>query len=145
MPLAASATSATTLLLPSSVKTAAMNIQELGNDTGLKTAAPRTHISASVRRQVWLSCNSKCSRCRSFQALQIEHIKPWSKGGSNDVENLTLLCRNCNQRSAMEQFIRFEPALAARILAFLNSLLTVSFLLNEECFQSSRRWWDFKI
>jgi 5-methylcytosine-specific restriction endonuclease McrA len=67
-------------------------------------AAPRVQIPGAIRRQVWKSCQSRCSNCQSVRALEIEHIKPWSKGGRNDIENLTLLCRNCNQRSVINEY-----------------------------------------
>lgn len=39
----------------------------------------------------------KCAYCRkSGMALEIEHITPKSRGGSNRVDNLTLSCRPCN-------------------------------------------------
>ncbi|MGR2681567.1 HNH endonuclease [Chromobacterium haemolyticum] len=34
--------------------------------------------------------------CRSTQDLTIDHIKPLSKGGSDDLANLQFLCRPCN-------------------------------------------------
>jgi hypothetical protein len=67
-------------------------------------AAPRVRIPNATRRQIWILCQSQCSNCQSVHALEIEHIKPWSMGGTNDAENLTLLCRSCNQRSAIDQF-----------------------------------------
>jgi 5-methylcytosine-specific restriction endonuclease McrA len=30
-------------------------------------------------------------------AVEVDHIVPVAKGGTNDIENLQTLCRNCNQ------------------------------------------------
>ncbi len=39
---------------------------------------------------------SMCLKCGSGQQLEIDHIVPLSWGGSNEVENLQVLCRGCN-------------------------------------------------
>ena len=38
----------------------------------------------------------KCAICGSSKKLEIDHIHPVSKGGSDDFENLQLLCKSCN-------------------------------------------------
>lgn len=40
----------------------------------------------------------KCVACSSKEELQIDHVVPVSRGGSDSVENLQLLCRTCNQK-----------------------------------------------
>lgn len=37
-----------------------------------------------------------CQYCNSVENLEIDHIIPVSKGGTNDRKNLQLLCRTCN-------------------------------------------------
>lgn len=37
-----------------------------------------------------------CCKCKSKTNITIDHIKPVSKGGSNFIYNLQLLCRSCN-------------------------------------------------
>jgi hypothetical protein len=44
-------------------------------------------------------------RCGSRYFLEIDHsIKPVALGGSNDLENLRLLCRGHNAREAVKIF-----------------------------------------
>ncbi len=58
-------------------------------------------ITARERRQVWKRAGSQCQNCGSTHALQIDHVQPRALGGSDEVENLRLLCRPCNQRAAI--------------------------------------------
>ncbi|WP_414619264.1 HNH endonuclease [Calothrix sp. CCY 0018] len=58
------------------------------------------YIPASVRVSVLHRDNNKCVFCgRSAKQVQLEvdHIIPFSKGGSNDLSNLQTLCINCNR------------------------------------------------
>jgi len=40
--------------------------------------------------------NHECKQCGATDDLTIDHIHPESKGGTNDIENLQVLCRRCN-------------------------------------------------
>jgi hypothetical protein len=42
--------------------------------------------------------NFKCVLCGSKEKLSIDHIKPVSKGGTNDFSNLQILCKSCNSK-----------------------------------------------
>lgn len=37
-----------------------------------------------------------CIMCMAIEDLTIDHIMPLSKGGSNHIKNLQILCRKCN-------------------------------------------------
>lgn len=39
-----------------------------------------------------------CEQCGCNEDLTIDHIKPRSKGGSDDPSNLRTLCRMCNSK-----------------------------------------------
>ncbi|NMF62757.1 HNH endonuclease [Brasilonema octagenarum UFV-OR1] len=57
-------------------------------------------MPASVRVSVLHKDGYKCVFCgRSSQQVQLEvdHIVPFSKGGSNDLNNLQTLCTDCNR------------------------------------------------
>ncbi|KZE04176.1 HNH endonuclease [Bacillus mycoides] len=42
--------------------------------------------------------NNKCAICEEEKPLTKDHIKPLSKGGSDYIENIQPLCRNCNSK-----------------------------------------------
>ena len=37
-----------------------------------------------------------CDECQATSDLTIDHIQPRSKGGTDDLKNLRILCRQCN-------------------------------------------------
>ncbi len=74
----------------------------ISNSTSIKTKHKKTsrYISKSTRVSVFHRDKYKCVFCgHSSQqvALQIDHIIPFSQGGSNQIDNLQTLCVDCNQ------------------------------------------------
>jgi 5-methylcytosine-specific restriction endonuclease McrA len=66
------------------------------------------HIPASVRVSVLHRDCYKCVFCgRSPKQVQLEvdHIVPFSKGGSNDLSNLQTLCFDCNRGKGARRLI----------------------------------------
>ena len=65
--------------------------------------------------------NRKCAYCGVTNTrLEIEHIKPLSKGGSNRVSNLAIACHSCNQAKSnqeIEQFLSGKPDIIKRVLS----------------------------
>ena len=62
----------------------------------------------------------KCVYCNATSTpLQIEHIIPRSKNGSNRISNLTLACASCNQKKSnrnLRDFLGDKPSLLSQIL-----------------------------
>lgn len=58
----------------------------------------RESIPEEVRIAVWRRDGGKCARCGSREKLEYDHIIPVSKGGSNTVRNVELLCESCNRK-----------------------------------------------
>lgn len=66
----------------------------------------------------WGRCCAYCGK--KDTPLEIEHICPRSRGGSDRVSNLTLACNKCNQRKGnkpIEQFLKKKPELLKKILS----------------------------
>lgn len=52
-----------------------------------------------VREYLLEKWQRKCAYCGAKDTpLEIDHLTPKSKGGSNRISNLTLACHNCNQK-----------------------------------------------
>jgi 5-methylcytosine-specific restriction endonuclease McrA len=49
------------------------------------------------RKEVFARDKHVCKKCNSIEDLQVDHIIPLAKGGSNDLDNLQILCRKCNR------------------------------------------------
>ena len=65
-----------------------------------KGTKERQQISGDVRHAVYLRDNYRCCICGKGDEdydLQIDHIKPISKGGTNHIRNLQTLCEDCNK------------------------------------------------
>ena len=72
-----------------------------------------------VREYLLEKWGRQCAYCAVKDVpLEIEHIKPKSRGGSNRISNLTLACHECNQNKGnqeIEDFLSGKPDLLKRI------------------------------
>ncbi|MCW6035593.1 HNH endonuclease [Spirulina subsalsa FACHB-351] len=60
--------------------------------------SPRIKMPPEVRQFVLNRDGGCCRSCGSTQNLEVDHIIPLAKGGTNDLSNLQALCRPCNRR-----------------------------------------------
>ena len=56
----------------------------------------RRKMSATKMLRVFARNDYRCVQCGSRDNLTVDHIVPWSKGGTNEMDNLQTLCRSCN-------------------------------------------------
>ena len=87
-----------------------------------------------LREYVLLKWNHQCAYCDAHNVpLELDHVQPRSKHGSDRVSNLTLACRSCNQRKGnrdVREFLHDDPARLARILAYLQAPLRDAAAVN---------------
>jgi hypothetical protein len=90
-----------------------------------------------VRQYLVEKWGRKCSYCDSEGLpLQVEHIHPRSKGGSNRVSNLTLSCERCNIKKGtkpVKDFLTKEPARLEKILQQAKQPLKDAGAVNSTC------------
>lgn len=60
----------------------------------------RRKLSPALRLRVFDRDGRVCAYCGSVDELQIDHIYPVSLGGSDDLENLQVLCGPCNRHKS---------------------------------------------
>ncbi len=75
------------------------------------------YIPKSIKHQVWRRDHGKCTNCQSKRNLNYDHVTPVALGGPSTLENLRLLCFQCNQRASAKIFgtrpTRGNPALSS--------------------------------
>lgn len=91
-----------------------------------------------VREYLLEKWGRKCAYCGAENVpLEIDHIHPRSKGGSDRASNLTVSCHDCNQAKSnmpVEQFLAKDPERLRRILAQAKAPLRDAAAVN------STRW-----
>lgn len=53
-------------------------------------------LNGKIREEVFASHPNECAYCKSVDRLQVDHIVPVSRGGNSTLDNLQILCANCN-------------------------------------------------
>lgn len=58
----------------------------------------RPAIPANIRREVFRRDGHRCRYCGSHDGpFDVDHMLPWSRGGTHALENLTIACSSCNR------------------------------------------------
>lgn len=74
-----------------------------------------------VREYLLEKWQRQCAYCGTKDVpLQVEHITPRARGGTNRVSNLTLACESCNTKKGTQdirEFLKHKPDILKRILA----------------------------
>ncbi len=87
-----------------------------------------------IREYLLQKWGRKCAYGEAVSTpLEIEHIQPKSKGGSDRVSNLTLACHDCNQKKgnqAVQDFLKGKPDLVKQILSQAKAPLKDAAALN---------------
>ena len=91
-------------------------------------------FGSELREYLLQKWNRTCAYCgKSDVPLQIEHIFPEARGGTDRVSNLTLACEKCNSKKGTKEiavFLKKKPELLARILAQANAPLRDAAAVN---------------
>ena len=75
----------------------------------------RQHIPKGLRHAVFKRDGYRCKECFKGREdgvkLEIDHIVPVAKGGTNDIDNLQTLCKECNRNKHTNEWIAGETDL----------------------------------
>lgn len=61
-------------------------------------------ISKQTRRKIEQAWNYQCAICGNNDFLEVHHIIPKEKGGTDDYDNLILLCARCHSGIHKRQY-----------------------------------------
>jgi hypothetical protein len=83
-----------------------------GSQKNLKNSR---YVPVEIKRKLWSRSQGKCEFkhnngkvCGSRNLLQVDHIYPFSFGGTTEMNNLRMVCAHCNQLSARQMGIGIE-------------------------------------
>lgn len=81
----------------------------INNFEDTENRSKRDAISQALRVSVFENDAYRCIKCGSHKMLEVDHIIPVSRGGSNEPSNLQTLCNPCNNSKGvkdMEDWIK---------------------------------------
>ena len=74
----------------------------------------RQPIPRKLRHEVFKRDGYRCRECGASKdetSLEIDHIVPVARGGTNDIDNLQTLCRECNRMKHTDEWVGGETDL----------------------------------
>ena len=80
----------------------------------LTTRYGRQPIPRKLRHEVFKRDGYRCRECGASKdetSLEIDHIVPVARGGTNDIDNLQTLCRECNRMKHTDEWVGGETDL----------------------------------
>lgn len=83
---------------PEEVRRAADELAGTKYEYVLEKAVRRVKIPDRVRREVYAADGWRCVVCGTSENLEIDHIMPVSKGGTDERSNLQTMCAHHNRK-----------------------------------------------
>ncbi|MFD0359279.1 RNA-guided endonuclease IscB [Streptomyces sp. NPDC127110] len=97
-------------------------VAEVGQSALRQVPGP-THAGSEIREFLLAKWTRSCAYCGTTGLpLNIEHVRPRGRGGSDRVSNLVLACIPCNRTKGalrVEEFLKDQPARLERVIAQL--------------------------
>ncbi len=132
------------LITSVSIETNRFDMQKMENPeiSGVEYQQGELH-GYEVREYLLEKFNRTCAYCNKTDVpMEIEHINPRSRGGSNRISNLTLSCRPCNQKKGNQTASEFgHPEVQAQAKKPLRSAVAVNMTRRE----IQRRFFDLEL
>lgn len=84
----------------------------------------RNSLSGNIRQNVLMRDNYTCQICgatvKDGAKLEIDHVIPFSKGGTNDENNLQVLCQQCNREKYNREDLLHDKIKLAELESVVN-------------------------
>ncbi|HEY5951220.1 MAG TPA: HNH endonuclease signature motif containing protein [Kofleriaceae bacterium] len=113
---------------PAALETALCDAEHIGSLDGDQVDRAKQDIPPALRRKVKRRDHGRCrvTACRSSVNLDIHHIVPREKGGTNDVENLITLCEGHHLAHHAGALLIEGPASKARFTKRAHNSFTIA-------------------
>ena len=96
-----------------------------------------------IREYLLEKCEHRCAYCgRTGVPLQIDHIDPKSRGGSDRISNLTMACDDCNAAKSnrdVREFLADQPDVLEQVLVRAQAPLRDAAAVNATRWELFRR------
>jgi 5-methylcytosine-specific restriction endonuclease McrA len=93
-----------------------------------------TLVGYELREYLLAKWNHQCTYCGVTNVpLQVEHLQPRARGGTNRASNLCLACEPCNSKKGtldMREFLKDQPEMLAKLLAQAKAPLKDASVVN---------------
>ena len=127
-----------------SMELAAFDMQKMENPEISNIEYQQGELQGYETREYLLEkWDRTCTYCNAQGIpLEVEHIVPKSKGGSNRINNLTLACHECNYKKgnqSIEAFLEKKPDLLQKILRRAKQPLKDAAAVNSTRFALANR------
>lgn len=63
----------------------------------------KKNVTIGLKKKVFERDFYRCLHCGTHKDLSVDHIKPESKGGETNLDNLQTLCKPCNSRKGVKE------------------------------------------
>ena len=81
------------------------NIKNNITNDNITSTKHKRNVTNGQKKYVGARQQWKCGHCRQIldASYEVDHIKALYKGGTNDLDNLVALCRNCHGKKTIEE------------------------------------------
>lgn len=95
-------------ILQENFSKADINTSNLENEIGLKQKTSKRSVSETKKKVVAHNQDWKCKKCQKKLPpyFEVHHVKPLYNGGTNTLDNLVALCRNCHGAETVNELIK---------------------------------------
>ena len=117
----------------------------------LSTRHGRHPIPRKLRHEVFKRDGYRCRECGASKdetSLEIDHIVPVAKGGTNDIDNLQTLCRECNRMKHTDEWVGGETdyETAKQRLDFLkNQIIDIKLKLEQSTNEDDKIEYEYQL